>query len=504
MQAATIDPSTLWNMSPYDFNEWRAANDISELFAYFATILPHFDEWTKTLPFDSSVIVRIVPTGDLFKGEKKKVAIERHNGVPGQRVFECFEHANEDPVAYWRIREQSVIVLGEFEPYLKWAKGTLWRNRFFTYDRLNNSKTDTFLYGSWRGEPINGYMTSATLFHDFTVLKLGQVELPRHAIMGSRNLDFADLDFLIISEGHHGSYWTHISFSSCRQLHFINANFAFLSFYQCAMDKFFCDDSRIQDFNFYKTSVLEFRLTRTFVYRLGFIESRVTPFIENCELREVNFNPPRSSQPYELATTFRLLRSAYQLSGLRREAADCYYKERIYERKAYFHPYAGNERYFPPMPYGGRFSTIYQMWKDGQIPSDQIPFSVRRVIISRLKVWFYPKYCLRILRYKTRWLVSLLDFLIWGYGERPSRIFAFSLLSILSYALIFYNIDWGTAKALSLSDSLYFSIVTFTTLGYGDILPTTAVLKFICGSEALIGAFSIGLIVAGFSNRSKY
>ena len=41
-------------------------------------------------------------------------------------------------------------------------------------------------------------------------------------------------------------------------------------------------------------------------------------------------------------------------------------------------------------------------------------------------------------------------------------------------------------------DSFYFSIVTWTTLGYGDFQPTTSV-RFVAASEALMGYFSVGL-----------
>ena len=53
-------------------------------------------------------------------------------------------------------------------------------------------------------------------------------------------------------------------------------------------------------------------------------------------------------------------------------------------------------------------------------------------------------------------------------------------------------------------DSGYFSVVTFTTLGFGDIVPKTALMKVLCGSEAMLGALTISLMVAGFANKSKY
>jgi len=60
------------------------------------------------------------------------------------------------------------------------------------------------------------------------------------------------------------------------------------------------------------------------------------------------------------------------------------------------------------------------------------------------------------------------------------------------------------ARNTQLVRAVYFSLVTFTTLGYGDILPRGDLMRLACGSEALIGAFTMGFVVAGFANRSRY
>lgn len=44
----------------------------------------------------------------------------------------------------------------------------------------------------------------------------------------------------------------------------------------------------------------------------------------------------------------------------------------------------------------------------------------------------------------------------------------------------------------------YFSFVTLTTLGYGDILPQTAVATALCQVEAIIGQFFMAVLVARF------
>jgi voltage-gated potassium channel len=43
---------------------------------------------------------------------------------------------------------------------------------------------------------------------------------------------------------------------------------------------------------------------------------------------------------------------------------------------------------------------------------------------------------------------------------------------------------------------VYFSYITLTTLGYGDISPTQPVAHFLCFAEAIVGQFYIAVLVA--------
>ena len=51
-------------------------------------------------------------------------------------------------------------------------------------------------------------------------------------------------------------------------------------------------------------------------------------------------------------------------------------------------------------------------------------------------------------------------------------------------------------------DSLYFSLITFTTLGYGDFRPLEGWGRILAGSEAFIGAFMMALFVYTFARRT--
>jgi len=43
---------------------------------------------------------------------------------------------------------------------------------------------------------------------------------------------------------------------------------------------------------------------------------------------------------------------------------------------------------------------------------------------------------------------------------------------------------------------LYFSFVTLTTLGYGDIAPVTSAARVLSGFEAIVGQFYLTILVA--------
>lgn len=115
----------------------------------------------------------------------------------------------------------------------------------------------------------------------------------------------------------------------------------------------------------------------------------------------------------------------------------------------------------------------------------------------------------RYLRSKGRtaeWLYSLLLDLLWGYGQRPSRLFFFSLAFIAACATTYFftGIKLGDTCTTGLStaapvthffECLYFSFITFTTVGYGDIVPCSLASRMVAAGEAFFGVFIMSLFV---------
>ena len=76
--------------------------------------------------------------------------------------------------------------------------------------------------------------------------------------------------------------------------------------------------------------------------------------------------------------------------------------------------------------------------------------------------------------------------------------------AVVLYAVLFCSVPGLLDQELSFPDSLYFSVVTITTLGYGDISPVTGMGKFLCASEALVGVLLLGWFLMTVSNQLVY
>jgi len=99
---------------------------------------------------------------------------------------------------------------------------------------------------------------------------------------------------------------------------------------------------------------------------------------------------------------------------------------------------------------------------------------------------------------------------LFGYGERPVRVLVASVLIILvcglfyssPYAELSYRAE-SVPTGWSLMDGLYFSTITFTTLGFGDMYPAYhhQLTRCIAMAEAVSGACLMALFVVALSKR---
>lgn len=120
--------------------------------------------------------------------------------------------------------------------------------------------------------------------------------------------------------------------------------------------------------------------------------------------------------------------------------------------------------------------------------------TMERLILKKNGNWHY--------------LPSLFMSLVCGYGEKPHRIALAAILTILSFALIFYLFNGirdvlDPSYIMKWSDCIYYSTVTFTTVGYGDFIPKPyPFFRLSAALEAFLGVFLTGLFI--FTLARKY
>ena len=126
-----------------------------------------------------------------------------------------------------------------------------------------------------------------------------------------------------------------------------------------------------------------------------------------------------------------------------------------------------------------------------------------------------------------RWAKAVVSWAVMEYGENPRRVVGFSLAIILGFGVAFpffggmtsgetqsavpYAFDPITTGSIPLPEwlvvllaNLYFSGVTFTTLGYGDIQPATPAVEVMATVESFLGALLMALLVFVLGRRTTW
>lgn len=102
-----------------------------------------------------------------------------------------------------------------------------------------------------------------------------------------------------------------------------------------------------------------------------------------------------------------------------------------------------------------------------------------------------------------KWLLKIFS-LICGYGYKPLRTIAFSIFIIALWAGLYWVIGFlspgsfyksNNTNVLSFIDYIYYSGITYTTTGYGDIVPVNQIIKILSIIEAITGVSMLSLFI---------
>jgi len=85
------------------------------------------------------------------------------------------------------------------------------------------------------------------------------------------------------------------------------------------------------------------------------------------------------------------------------------------------------------------------------------------------------------------------------FHSKPKAYGSIYLFLIPCFGFVFYFFPEAIGKELTLIESMYFSAVTITTLGYGDISPVNDLGRVVAATESVLGITLIGLFLNALS-----
>jgi hypothetical protein len=467
-------PDELWKLSPDEFNKWRAENDLPRLFDFFKKSLPNFEQWLQEFDFNIEFFLKTQNPGQLFHGENEKLLLilEEEDSVFDYLFIDIESRKIENEIIRTSKKRNNKYL--KFTPYLLWRKRKYKEENFIP--TKYTGKVNTLIYTTGTAPDVPE-ICSWTLLSGFTVLKLGGVKIKQGCNINKRNLDFTNLDFLEIEGKYHGNNELNIFFSHCHNIKINNCELDFINFIECDIMKFNINNSNFTSSAFINGNLWQFNSENSRILNLVFYETSLGSLnLNNTKLEFIEYYPPKNERHCHLRLTYesisknyKSLRVAYSKLGDRKNVKDCYYNERLYELKK-------------------------------KKVSFEFKSSLRNLFRFRIKQ-FYTEFKTS-LKTLISYLVDFLGYSLWGWGEKPNKLLLNSFLVILIYSLIYLRFD--ILENYSFSECLYFSIFTFTRLGFNKLPEVSDSIKLLIGTEALMGWIMIGLIISGYVNKLKY
>lgn len=448
--APKTNPMHLWSMTSEDFLAWRQQHDYPRIIAYVKQKLPDFERWMREQDVTDGLLVSHAPATflknkrlylyNILHDEKDEKEMVK---TAAYRVGETFFHKNV-------VKSRKDVL-----PYPLW------------YERTYKKRAPEIMVNHKSGR-------SHMVLQGLELLDLGNCHL-NGAFIGHRKLDFVNISDLTLTHCFNNTI-LEIDFSSASNVT-VQGDFPFVQAYQTSFSESMFGriqnlkliNGRFQDWHFVDCDVNVYA-SNAVLYRWRYVGEDFDATLTTSDIVDCSFKSLPIRYPIQLnrARVFHgILKRLYSQLGKKKQASDHFYWEKTYERRSYLH--------------------VRENHRDA--------FLARRTTNGRklVRVQFFFKY-----------LRSQFVNLLWGYGERPARVFLLSIATILLFAGIFCLAPSASDHTRGhFGNALYFSMVTFTTLGYGDISQTDGTLQLLSGLEALLGMSFWGILIAGFTNNAK-
>jgi tetratricopeptide (TPR) repeat protein len=176
------------------------------------------------------------------------------------------------------------------------------------------------------------------------------------------------------------------------------------------------------------------------------------------------------------------------------EAQDHAYAETLFSEAALLYEKEGDFTRFSYCYRRAKDARLVRLWRTFTRMKPSLPGAVgleRASWKERIETFF-------------SWILGSLNRLIWGYGELPFRTLmiacAVIILSAVCYHVSGMILTGGFEQKIDFFESLYLSIITYTTVGYGDYLPLSWV-RGVAAVEALSGVLITPLFLIALTRR---
>ena len=97
------------------------------------------------------------------------------------------------------------------------------------------------------------------------------------------------------------------------------------------------------------------------------------------------------------------------------------------------------------------------------------------------------------------WLDAILFNWLWGYGERPGRLALAILVVVFGFGTLQYALNGIPGSGWW--EHIYFSGITFVSVGYGDLVPVEALPRALAVLEGVTGITFLGLLIASATKK---
>ncbi len=493
----------LWELPRHEFDQWRRENDLPKLLTFCKEVLPHFEEWQTTHRVSDDVFLAPHQPSRFFRGTRPLFLVSStgpdydvgHDATTAYfcdhpidpRLDEERQRKDFGELRYGRNWDRTVT------PYFHWLQSAK-RIRSFHIPGDANALVKDFAY--MQTEAYNTIFSRASLFHTHKVLKLGGVSIDA-VHFDNRNLDFVDLDHLRVS-GSGRSWQTFIAYASCRNLRFTRYGKPFVSFVKCTLEEPLFEHCDLERFEFIDSALSRPTFQDSTLSRCELRRSTMAlASFQRCDLIDLKVcAPPRASAEH-LSDFYKRLRVAFQAQGERQEASRFYYEERFQQLRGHAFPLIPRGAVgLPGLVYADTLKSLYEQWAGGNMSTQRVLYFLGMNTVRTAQTMVYPHRLLRFLRAKAILIPEFFDWAVWGFGERPARVFVWMAFVLGGFTLRYYSGQNEHLKGDILA-SLSCSTYNFATIGCEHRGPFDSV-------EGILGAMLLGIMVAGFANRTRY